>query len=87
MHNIAPHLWFDKEAVEAAEFYVSTFPNSRITNVTTIYDTPSGDCDVVSFELSRQPYMSISAGPLFKFNPSVCDRSFSQDEEVRYCRV
>jgi predicted 3-demethylubiquinone-9 3-methyltransferase (glyoxalase superfamily) len=71
MHKIAPHLWFDKEAVEAAEFYVSTFPNSRISNVTTIYDTPSGDCDVVSFELSRQPYMAISAGPLFKFNPSV----------------
>jgi predicted 3-demethylubiquinone-9 3-methyltransferase (glyoxalase superfamily) len=71
MHKIAPHLWFDKEAVEAAEFYVSTFSDSRITKVTTLYDTPSGDCDVVSFELSGHPYMAISAGPLFKFNPSV----------------
>ena len=71
MHRIVPHLWFDKEAAEAAEFYVSTFSNSRITNLTTLYDTPSGDCDVVAFELSGQPYMAISAGPPFKFNPSV----------------
>jgi predicted 3-demethylubiquinone-9 3-methyltransferase (glyoxalase superfamily) len=71
MGKITPHLWFDKEAMDAAEFYSSTFPNSRITNVTTLYDTPSGDCDVVSFELFGQPFMAISAGPLFKFNPSV----------------
>jgi predicted 3-demethylubiquinone-9 3-methyltransferase (glyoxalase superfamily) len=71
VHKIAPHLWFDKEAVEAAEFYVATFPDSKITNITTLYDTPSGDCDVVSFELAGQPHMAISAGPLFKFNPSV----------------
>lgn len=70
-HKITPHLWFDKEAKEAAEFYRSTFPDSRITNITTLHDTPSGDCDIVSFELSGQPFMAISAGPLFKFNPSV----------------
>lgn len=68
---ITPHLWFDKEAKEAAEFYCSVFPNSTITNVTTLYDTPSGDCDVVAFELSGQPFMAISAGPLFKFNESI----------------
>ena len=69
--KITPHLWFDKEAKEAAEFYVSVFPHSKISQVTAIHDTPSGDCDLVSFELSGQPFMSISAGPLFKFNPSV----------------
>lgn len=69
--KIVPHLWYDKEAKEAAEFYCSIFPDSKITNVTTLQDTPSGDCDIVSFELSKQPFMSISAGPLFKFNPSV----------------
>ena len=69
--KITPHLWYDTEAVEAARFYSSTFPDSRVTNVTTIPDTPSGDCDVVSFELFGQPFMAISAGPLFKFNPSV----------------
>jgi predicted 3-demethylubiquinone-9 3-methyltransferase (glyoxalase superfamily) len=70
-HKITPHLWFDKEAKESAEFYTSIFPDSRITDVTTLRDTPTGDCDVVSFDLSGQPFMSISAGPLFQFNPSV----------------
>ena len=64
-------MWFDKEAKEAAEFYCSLFPNSKITSVTTLHDTPSGDCDVVSFELSGQPFVAISAGPLFKFNESI----------------
>jgi predicted 3-demethylubiquinone-9 3-methyltransferase (glyoxalase superfamily) len=71
MQKITPHLWFDKEAREAAEFYVSLFPDSRISNITTISDTPSGDCEIVSFDLAGQPFMAISAGPLFKFNPSI----------------
>lgn len=71
MKKITPHLWFDKEAREAAEFYTACFPNSKITSVTTLHDTPSGDADIVSFELADQPFMAISAGPLFKFNPSV----------------
>ena len=84
--KIVPHLWFDREAREAAEFYVSVFPDSRVTNVTTLRDTPSGDCDVVSFELAGQPFMAISAGPLFKFNESIsfivyCE---TQDEIDRY---
>ncbi|TMC23341.1 MAG: hypothetical protein E6J34_03100 [Chloroflexi bacterium] len=71
MKKITPHLWFDKEAKEAAEFYTSVFPHAKGTNVTTLHDTPSGDCDLVSFELAGQPFMAISAGPLFKFSPSV----------------
>ncbi|MCB9151059.1 MAG: VOC family protein [Caldilineaceae bacterium] len=69
--NITPHLWFDKEAVEAAQFYTSLLPDSQVTNISTIKDTPSGDCDIVSFTLAGQPFMGISAGPLFKFNPSI----------------
>ena len=85
IQKITPHLWFDKEAKEAAEIYTSIFPNSKITNVTTLRNTPSGDCDVVSFELSGQPFMAISAGPLFKFNESIsfmvyCDTQ----EEIDY---
>ena len=71
MQKITPHLWFDKEAKDAAEFYASIFPNSKVTNVTTLHDTPSGDTDIVSFEIAGQQFMAISAGPLFKFNPSV----------------
>ena len=71
MQKITPHLWFDKEAKEAVEFYTSLLPDSKITKSSVIHDTPSGDCDVVSFELSGYKFMAISAGPLFKFNPSV----------------
>jgi predicted 3-demethylubiquinone-9 3-methyltransferase (glyoxalase superfamily) len=73
MQKITPHLWFDKEAKEAAEFYVSIFPNSKVTNVTVLHNTPSpsDDVDIVSFELYGLPFMAMSAGPLFKFNPSV----------------
>jgi predicted 3-demethylubiquinone-9 3-methyltransferase (glyoxalase superfamily) len=69
--KIVPHLWFDTEAKEAANFYCTVFPDSRITSSTTLHNTPSGDCDVVSFTLWGYSFMSISAGPLFKFNPSV----------------
>ncbi len=83
MQKITPHLWFDKEAKEAAEFYTSLLPDSKVTNRTTLHDTPSGDCDVVSFELAGQPFMAISAGPLFKFNPSVSFHvKFKTKEEV-----
>lgn len=69
--KITPHLWFDQEAVEAAKFYTDIFPQSKITDVTTLQNTPSGNCYVVSFELSGYPFMAISAGPLFKFNQSI----------------
>ncbi|KAB8138094.1 VOC family protein [Gracilibacillus oryzae] len=69
--NIVPHLWYDKEAREAAEFYVSVFPESKITNLKTIHDTPSGDAEEVAFELWGQSFMAISAGPYFSLNPSI----------------
>ena len=72
MQKIVPNLWYDKEAKEAAEFYVSVFgQDSKITNVSTLHDTPSGDCDLVSFRLRGYEFMAISAGPLFTFNPAV----------------
>lgn len=70
MQKIVPHLWFDKEAKEAAELYTSLL-GGKITNVTTLHNTPGGDTDIVSFELAGEPFMAISAGPLFKFNPSI----------------
>lgn len=71
MQKIIPHLWFDKEAKEAAELYTSTFPDSKVINSTTLNNTPSGSTEIVSFELAGQEFQAISAGPYFKFNPSV----------------
>ena len=71
MQKITSHLWFDKEAVEAGRFYTSIFMNSRVKNTTTLHNTPSGSVDIVDIELLGQEFTLISAGPLFKFNPSV----------------
>ena len=71
MEKITFHLWFDKEAREAAEFYTSVFKGSRIKDTATISNTPSGDTDIVTIELLGQEFTLISAGPLFKFNPSI----------------
>ncbi|MFS0727676.1 VOC family protein [Paenibacillus sp. 1P07SE] len=68
---VVPHLWFDKEALEAAAFYCATFPESKVTTTATLNDTPSGDNDLVSFSLWGVPFMAISAGPYFKINPSI----------------
>lgn len=85
MQKITPNLWFDKEAKEAAEFYTSIFEDSKITNITTLHDTPSGDPDIVSFELFGQSFMAISGGPFFKINPSIsfhvkCKTTFEVDK-------
>jgi predicted 3-demethylubiquinone-9 3-methyltransferase (glyoxalase superfamily) len=85
MKKITPHLWFDTQAKEAAEYYVSVFPDSKITSIQTLHDTPSGDCDIVSFELNGQPFMAISAGPTFKLNEAVSFIVYCQDQkEIDY---
>jgi predicted 3-demethylubiquinone-9 3-methyltransferase (glyoxalase superfamily) len=86
MQKIVPHLWFNTQAKEAAAFYCSVFPDSKIVSSTVLHDTPSGDCDVLAFNLSGQDFMAISAGPLFVFNQSI---SFilnfdpSQDDQAK----
>ena len=71
MQKITPHLWFDKEAGEAAEFYTTIFPDAAIKNMAKLHNTPSGDVEMLTIELFGQEFALISAGPLFKFNPSV----------------
>lgn len=71
MQKIVPHLWFDTQAKEAAAFYASVFPESKVTSTTVLHGTPSGDCDVVTFELWGCAFQAISAGPYFKVNPSI----------------
>lgn len=71
MQRIVPHLWFDRQAQEASYFYTSVFPDSRITSIRTLHDTPSGDAEVVAFEIAGSSFMAISAGPHFSINPSI----------------
>jgi predicted 3-demethylubiquinone-9 3-methyltransferase (glyoxalase superfamily) len=88
--KIFPHLWYAKEAEEAATFYASIFPDSRVDRVTRLLsDSPSGPAGsvkVVDFTLFGQRFQAISAGPLDPFNHSismvvVCD---DQSELDRY---
>jgi predicted 3-demethylubiquinone-9 3-methyltransferase (glyoxalase superfamily) len=90
MPTITPHLWYSKEAEEAAKFYASIFPDSRVDRVTTLpSDSPSGPAGsvkMVEFTLLGQPFAAISAGPLDPFNHAIsfivnCD---TQDEIDRY---
>ena len=89
MPNITPHLWFDKEAEEAAALYCSIFPNSRVLQTRRYESTgPDGDQTVttVEFEVAGQRVIGLNAGPHFKF-----DEAFSffvecetQDEVDEY---
>jgi predicted 3-demethylubiquinone-9 3-methyltransferase (glyoxalase superfamily) len=87
--SIAPCLWFDTEAEEAAKFYCSIFPNSRIVEISHYTDAgprPKGSVLMVSFELDGQTFTALNAGPNFKFTEAVsfqvyCD---GQEEVDRY---
>ncbi len=73
--KITPHLWFTDKAIEAAELYVSLFPDSRIDSVTPVpADTPSGPAgsvQIVAFTLAGQPFVAMNAGPLDPFNHAI----------------
>ena len=82
MKKITPFLWFDTQAEEAMNFYVSVFKNSKVLGVT---PGPNGIAQSVTFELEGQEFIGLNAGPQFKFNESI---SFLVDcktqEEVDY---
>ena len=74
MPRITPNLWFDTEAEEAAEFYVSVFPNSKITHVTHYTEgspRPAGTVLTVDFLLDGQEITAINGGPQFTFDEAV----------------
>ena len=86
-NRIGTCLWFEDRAVEAAEFYVSLFPDSRILEVSTVGAGPAKDNSFVVFELSGRSFQGIDGGPMFKFTPAIsfvvnCE---SQEEIDRYC--
>ncbi len=74
MPRITPNLWFDTQAKEAAEFYVSVFPNSKITNVTHYGEAgprPAGMVLTVDFVLDGQEYTGLNGGPQFIFDEAI----------------
>ncbi|HEU5064786.1 MAG TPA: VOC family protein [Gaiellaceae bacterium] len=85
MQKITPCLWFDTEGEEAAQFYTSVFPNSRIVEITRYGSAgprPEGSVMTVQFELDGQQFVALNGGPDFKFNEAIslevsCE---SQDE-------
>ena len=92
-HRITPCLWYASEAEEAARFYVSLFPNSRITRLThygeagkEVHGQAAGTVLTVAFDLDGQPFTALNGGPLFKFTEALslqidCE---TQDEVVHY---
>ncbi len=71
MQRITSHLWFDREAKEAAGLYTSIFGDSKIKDTAILHNTPSGTVDVLTIELLGQEFTLINAGPMFKFTPAV----------------
>ena len=76
--KIIPNLWFDRQAEEAADFYISVFRNSRVGQITRagkagfeIHGLPEGTVMNVVFEIEGYRFIAINGGPLFKFNPSI----------------
>lgn len=78
MHSITPCLWFDNQAEEAAEFYVSIFKHSKMGHITRYGEAgaqaagrPKGSVMTVTFEIDGQEYVALNGGPVFKFTEAV----------------
>ena len=74
MNKITPYLWFDDQAEEAMNFYVSIFKNSRITSISRYGDDvpgPKGKVMTATFELDGQEFMALNGGPQFKFTEAI----------------
>jgi predicted 3-demethylubiquinone-9 3-methyltransferase (glyoxalase superfamily) len=89
VQKISPCLWFDRNAEEAVNHYVSIFDNARIVTITHYGDTgplPKGTVLVIVFELEGQRFMALNGGPMFRFSEAIslvvrCD---TQDEIDRF---
>jgi predicted 3-demethylubiquinone-9 3-methyltransferase (glyoxalase superfamily) len=74
MQKITPFLWFDHQGEEAANFYVSLFPNSKITNISRYGDAgpgPAGSAFTINFVLDGQEFIALNGGPVFTFTPAI----------------
>jgi predicted 3-demethylubiquinone-9 3-methyltransferase (glyoxalase superfamily) len=92
IQKISPHLWFDKQAEDAANYYVSIFKNSRITKIShygkegfEIHNMSEGTVMTVEFELEGQQFVALNGGPIFKFNESISFMiNCTSQEEIDY---
>jgi predicted 3-demethylubiquinone-9 3-methyltransferase (glyoxalase superfamily) len=88
MQKLTPFLWYDTQAEEAANLYVSIFKNSKILSVVRYGDAgpgPKGSVMTVEFELDGQKFVGLNGGPLFKFTEAISFAiSCETQEEVDY---
>jgi predicted 3-demethylubiquinone-9 3-methyltransferase (glyoxalase superfamily) len=93
MPKITPFLWYDTQAEEAAKFYVSIFPNSKIVSIARYAEAgpgPAGSVMTVVFELDGQKFIALNGGPLFKFTEAVSfsiDCKSQQEVDHYWCRL
>lgn len=74
MQKITTFLWFNDNAEEAANFYVSTFKNSKILNITRCGDAgpgPKGSVLVITFQIEGQEFIALNGGPQYTFTPAI----------------
>jgi predicted 3-demethylubiquinone-9 3-methyltransferase (glyoxalase superfamily) len=84
MDRLTPCLWFDTEAEEAAQFYVSVFPNSRIVNVShygSAGPRPEGMVMEVEFELDGRSFLALNGGPQFTFTEAISLQADCADQD------
>ena len=84
MQKVTPCLWFDTEGEDAAKFYTSLFPNSKITNVARYGSAgprPEGDVMTAAFELDGQPFVALNGGPEFTFDEAISFQVSCKDQD------
>ncbi len=84
MQHITPCLWFDTEGEEAANFYTSIFPNSKIGHIARYGSAgprPEGTVMTVSFELDGQEFLALNGGPQFEFSEAISFQVSCKDQE------
>ena len=92
MQKISPCLWFDNNAEEAVQFYVSIFKNAKIGNVTRygkegyeIHKKKEGTVMTIDFEIEGQKFLALNGGPIFKFNEAISFQVYCDtQEEIDY---
>ena len=88
LDKIAPFLWFDDQAEEAASFYVSVFPDSKVNSVARygaagqdVHGQTPGKAMTVTFEILGLPFVALNGGPMFKFTEAVSFQVYCDDQE------